>query len=134
MIGRATSVLRNEFVELDVHYADKVVVIRRTEQRFARVADVDTAIDALARALPAARRSGYAALIDMRVAPLRTDPSLEPAFARYRAETERGFERVVVVVSTVVGRARSDRLGQAAQIPLSIVGSLDEAWTLLRGG
>jgi len=116
-----------------MHFADKVVVVRRTAAPFARIADIDRAIDVLAKALPADRRKGHAVLIDMRTAPVRTDPSLEPAFARYRAETERGFERAVVVVDTVVGRIRSDRLGQTTQIPLDIVATLDEAWKILRG-
>ena len=120
-------------MELDVHFADKVVVVRRTATPFARVGDVDHAIDVIARALPAERRQGHAVLIDMRLAPLRTDPSLEPAFARYRAETERAFERAVVVVATVVGRVRSDRLGQTTRIPLQIVESIEEAWKLLGG-
>jgi hypothetical protein len=132
MPSRATSLIRNEFVELDVHFGERVVVIRRTAERFARVADVDNAIEAIARALPLERRQGHAVLIDMRVAPVRTDPALEPAFARYRVETERGFERVVVVVTSVVGRIRSDRLGQVTRIPLTIVGSLEEAWNALR--
>ena len=132
-MNRGTALLRSEFVELDVHYTDKVVVVRRTAVPFARVNDIDRAIDTIARALPAERRQGHAVLVDMRIAPLRTDPSLEPAFARYRAETERGFERAVVVVSTVVGRIRSDRLGQATQIPLQIVTTIDEAWNILRG-
>jgi hypothetical protein len=129
---RGTSLVRSEFVELDVHFADKVVVVRRTAVPFARIADIDRAIDVIANALPADRRKGHAVLVDMRAAPLRTDPSLEPAFARYRAETERGFERAVVVVDTVVGRIRSDRLGQTTQIPLDIVATIDEAWKTLR--
>jgi hypothetical protein len=120
-------------VELDIHFTDKVVVVRRTAVPFARVADTDRAIDVIARALPAERRKGHAVLVDMRTAPLRTDPSLEPAFARYRAEVERGFDRAVVVVATAVGRIRSDRLGRATRIPLDVVATIEEAWKILRG-
>jgi len=116
-----------------MHFAEKVVVVRRTAAPFARIADIDRAIDVLASALPAERRKGCAVLIDMRAAPVRTDPSLEPAFARYRAEVEREFERAAVVVGTVVGRIRSDRLGQTTRIPLAIVATIDEAWKVLRG-
>jgi hypothetical protein len=123
--------VRSEFVELDVHFADKVVVVRRTAAPFARVSDIEHAVDVISQALPAERREGHSVLIDMRLAPLRTDPSLEPAFARYRAETERGFERAVVVVATVVGRIRSDRLGQTTRIPLHIVETIDDAWRIL---
>ncbi len=132
MVSRGTSLLRSDLVEMDIHFADKVVVVRRTAVQFARVADLDRAVELIAGALPSERRRGYSVLLDMRIAPLRTDPSLEPAFARYRAETERGFERVVVVVATVVGRIRSDRLGQTTRIPINIVASIDEAWTILR--
>jgi hypothetical protein len=125
-------VLRNEFVELEIFYTEKVVVVRRTATAFARVADVEAAIEAVAKALPTERRTGYAVLVDTRAAPVRTDTSLDPAFARYRAEVERGFERAVVVVTTVVGKIRADRLAQSAQLPMVIVDSIDEAWTLLR--
>lgn len=113
-------------------YADKIVIVRRTPALFARLGDIEATTEALARVLPTERRKQHGVLVDMRVAPVRTDPSLEPAFERYRREVERGFERVVVVVTTVVGRMRSERLGAAAQIPLTIVGSIEEAWTLLR--
>ena len=132
-MSRGTSLVRSEFVELDVHFADKVVVVRRTALPFAKSADIDLAIAVIAKALPAYRRRGHAVLIDMRAAPLRTDPSLDPAFARYRAETERGFERAVVVVDTVLGRIRSDRLGQTTRIRLDIVATLEDGWKLLRG-
>ena len=39
----------------------------------------------------------------------------------------------MVVVGTVVGRIRSDRLGQTTRIPLDIVATIDEAWKALRG-
>lgn len=119
-------------MELDIHFTDKVVVVRRTALPFARVADTDRAIEVIARALPDHLRTGHSVLVDMRVAPLRTDPSLEPAFARYRAEVERGFDRAVVVVATVLGRVRSDRLGQTTRIPLDVVATIDEAWKILR--
>jgi hypothetical protein len=131
-LARGNPVWRNEFVELEVSYADKIVIVRRTAAPFARLGDIEATTEALARVLPIERRKQHAVLVDMRVAPVRTDPSLEPAFERYRREVERGFERAVVVVTTVVGRMRSERLAAAVQIPLTIVGSIEEAWTLLR--
>jgi hypothetical protein len=131
-VARANPLWRNEFVELEVSYADKIVLVRRTAAPFARLGDIETTTEALARVLPSERRKQHAVLIDMRLAPVRTDASLEPAFERYRREVERGFERAVVVVTTVVGRLRSERLGAAVQIPLTIVGSIEEAWMLLR--
>jgi len=131
-VSRATPLLRNEFVELEVSFTDKVVIVRRTALPFARLADIESTTDALARALPIERRKNHSVLLDMRLAPVRTDASLEPAFSRYRSETERGFERAVLVVTSVVGRMRSERLRQGTQIPVTIVGSLEEAWTVLR--
>jgi hypothetical protein len=115
-----------------MHYAEKVVVVRRTAEPFVRIADIEGAILGLLRAVPTDRRKGHAVLVDTRAAPMRPDPSLEPGFGRYRSEVERGFERVVVVVTSVVGRIRSDRLGRVSQIPLVVTGSIDEAWVLLR--
>jgi hypothetical protein len=133
-MSRPTAVVKNQFVEVDVYYTEKVVGVRRTSAPFERVSDIESTIEVIARGLPVERRNGYALLIDMRDAPVRTDPSLEPAFARYRAEVERGFQRAVVVVATALGKIRSDRLGQTTQLQLAIVGSMDEAWEqLLRG-
>ena len=131
-MSRGTRLWQNEFVELEVSYADKIVVVRRTAALFAPLVDVENTTDEIARALPLERRRNHGVLIDMRVAPVRTDSSLEPAFARYRVEVERGFERAAVVVTTVVGRMRSERLGRETQIPLTIVGSIEEAWQILR--
>lgn len=116
-----------------MHYGEKVVVVRRSAEPFRNVADIESTIESVLRALPIERRKGHAVIVDTRLSPIRPDPALEPAFARYRVEVERGFDRVVVVVSTVVGRIRSGRLGQVTQVPFTVVGTLDEAWTLLRG-
>ncbi|HEX4336816.1 MAG TPA: hypothetical protein VH062_12945 [Polyangiaceae bacterium] len=133
-MSRPTTVLKTPFLELEMYYTERVVLVRRTNAPFVRVSDVEGTIEALAKALPLERRSGYGLLVDNRAAPVRADPSLEPAFARYRTEVERGFSRIVVVVETPLGKIRSERLGQTAQVPLEIVDSLEAAWEHLRGG
>lgn len=94
-MARGNPLWRNEFVELEVSYADKIVLVRRTAAPFTRLGDIEATTEALARALPTERRKQHGVLVDMRLAPVRTDPSLEPAFERYRREVERGFERAV---------------------------------------
>jgi hypothetical protein len=131
-LSRATSLLRREFFEVDMHYGEKVVVVRRTPVAFRSVADIDATIDAFARAVPLERRKGHALLVDTRASPIAPDPSLEPAFKRYRVEVERGFARIVVVVTSVIGKMRSARLMEVAEVPFVVVNTVDEAWVVLR--
>jgi hypothetical protein len=132
-VSRATPLLRREFLEIDVHYGEKVVVVRRTSVAFRAVADVDATIEAMARAVPIERRRGHALLIDTRASPIAPDPSLEPVFKRYRVEVERGFDRIVVVVTSVIGKIRAARLLEVAEVPFTVVRTVDEAWDVLRG-
>jgi hypothetical protein len=116
---------------LDQHVGN-LVVLTRLPLPFRRASEIEESIRELSTALPASRRAGRSIVIDMRAAPIRVEPSLDPAFARFREETERGFARVVVVVATPLGRVRSERLRALAEIP--IVNTLDEAFELLRRG
>ncbi|HEX5099003.1 MAG TPA: hypothetical protein VFV94_05860 [Polyangiaceae bacterium] len=71
-------------------------------------------------------------LSDCREGPVRVHPALEPAFARYRDETMRGFLRAAVIVKTTLGRIRGDRLGDSAPVPSLITESVEEALRFVR--
>jgi hypothetical protein len=123
--------LQSDFVEVEVDYARRIVVLRRSSNAFRNSAEVDQTIAELAKAVPDRVRAGHQILIDMRGAPVRANPELDTAFERYRAETERGFERVAVLVESTLGKIRSDRLKQTAKAEVGIFLSLDEALSWL---
>jgi hypothetical protein len=125
--ARGIQVYASPFVTVEVYYALGVVVLRRTAEPFARADQIDAVTSALASAVPVSGRARQRILVDMREAPTRPPPELEAAFTRFRSEIERGFARVVLVVASVVGRARAQRLpSTAAESRLCF--SIDEAW------
>jgi hypothetical protein len=126
--------LRNEFVEVEVDYVRRIVLLRRSANPFRHPTEFDRTIVDLTNAVPDRVRSGAGILLDMRDAPVRANPELETAFERYRSETERGFARVAVVVESTLGKIRSDRLKQTARAEVEIFLSLDDgiAWLLKR--
>jgi hypothetical protein len=126
--------LRTEFVEVEVDYVRRIVILRRSANAFRHPAEVDRTIVDLTNAVPDRMRSGAGILLDMRDAPVRANPELETAFERYRSETERGFARVAVVVESTLGKIRSDRLKQTSRAEVGIFLSLDEGitWLLAR--
>jgi len=103
------------------------VLVERSPEPFRHVDDIEAAARGLARGLPRDRRAGHSIISDFRTAPLRVRPELEPAFKRYREETETGFARAVVIASTPVGLARIDRLGGATSLPIEIVPTVQQA-------
>lgn len=126
--------LETPFVRVTIDYVARVVHLHRSKRPFRTLDEVEETTRALATALPPHRRSGFGMLIDMRVAPERVTQALEPAFDRFRSETERGFERAAVVVASTLGRARSQRLQRSARVPILVADSLDEALEFLRTG
>jgi hypothetical protein len=97
------------------------------------VSDIEQCIADFCGFIPRDRRAHCRILIDMRLAPTRVDPSLDPAFERFRKETHAGFERAAVVVSTPLGRVRAERLSNISNVPLRVVGSLKEAVAFING-
>jgi hypothetical protein len=124
--------LGNEFVEAEVDARRKIVVLRRSASAFRQLADIEQTIADLAGALPERMRAGFSILIDMRDAPMRASPELDGAFQRYRNETERGFERVAVVVQSALGKIRSDRLKETSNVQVEVFLSIEDAlvWLL----
>jgi hypothetical protein len=124
----------NAHVAIGCDYGQRILVVTRKSRPFDSVDDIDKVRQQFSSAIPEALRSTYSVLNDYRAAPLRVHPSLEPAFGRLRAETERGFMRSAVVVATKVGGIRSGRLGDAATIPVLVSQSFEDALAFLIRG
>jgi hypothetical protein len=119
-----TVVVRNAFFTSRRFPTARILLLTRTAQLFQTPLELDQCATELLAALPRDTRSGWRHLIDMRQAPVRVHPSLDPAFDRFRAETEIGFARVAVIVETPLGRVRADRLAKPTS---RIVDSIEEA-------
>jgi len=131
---KASELFSNGHVTIGCDYGQRIVVVTRKARPYESVEEIDKARQQFFSAAPTAQRAQYCVLNDYRLAPLRVHPALEPAFARYRAETERGFARAAVLVTTKVGGIRSGRLGDAASLPLLVSESLEEALEFLIRG
>jgi hypothetical protein len=120
-------VLKNDFIEAEVDYSRRIVIVTRNATAFRQPDEIDRTIAELTQALPDHLRTGSRILIDMRQGPTRPKPELDTAFERFRTETERGFERVAVLVESALGKVRSDRLKSTADTEVRIFQSLDDA-------
>jgi len=129
---KASELFSNAHVTIGCDYSQRVLVVARSPNVFESIEDIEAATAALARVFPLSQRARFCILNDYRIGPLRVHPALEPAFNRFRAETERGFVRAALVVATAVGRLRGDRLREATStLPMLVVESLDEALAFL---
>lgn len=124
---RASVLFKNEHLTIACDRSQRILVITRSARMFDSVEEIDAARLGLMKVFPEAQRAGFSILNDYRLGPVRVHPAHEPAFARFRAETEHGFTRGAIVVSTPVGRARSDRLRESTPLPSKVFQSLDEA-------
>jgi hypothetical protein len=119
--------LRNAHLSVRLVQGPRIVVLTRTSEPFQNVAEIERCIEDFSKAVPMAGRAGWRIIIDMRVAPTRVHPALDPAFARFRKETQLGFLRAAVIVETPLGRVRAERLANTSHVSVRVVSSVEEA-------
>ena len=130
-----TTLFHNAQLSFRCDHAQRIVVVVRTAVPFQRVEEIEATTAALVRVFPSERRAGFSILSDFREGPLRVHPALEPAFTRYREESQRGFVRCAVIVATPVGRARGARLREQEQsTQLLVTESVEAALAFVRSG
>jgi len=130
--GGAT-LFHNAQLSFRCDHAQRIFVVVRTAVPFQRVEEIEATTAALARIFPTERRAGFSILSDFREGPVRVHPALEPAFTRYREESQRGFVRCAVIVATPVGRARGARLReQEHSSQLLVTESVEDALAFVR--
>ena len=125
--------LKSPHLGARLFHTPRIVLLTRTSQAFDSVSELERSVEDLARAVPLRTRSGWSIIIDMRLAPTRVNPALEPAFERLRRETHAGFSCVAVIVATPLGKMRSERLSNVSDVPVRTVASLEEALVFLNG-
>lgn len=101
---RFTPLLRSQYYVLRRDPLCQLVVAQRTQARFERIHDLETAFYAIGRALEVVERSRYCLLVDTRGAPLRNDTDYETAIAQHRGQLAGGFAKIAVLTSSPAGR------------------------------
>jgi hypothetical protein len=86
-----------------------LVVVRRTERAFETLDDATRAHEAVVEKLSMLSRRAFCLLVDLRSAPLRSDPEFEEAIAPVRKRLFSGFARTAVIVRTAAGRMQVSR-------------------------
>jgi len=126
-----SQLFENEYITIHCKVRERIVVVRRSGIPFRNRQDLDETTAEFARVFPIHRRRGFSILNDVRQGPVTVHQFLEPAHTRFRKESERGFDRSAIVVSTLLGRVRSSRLAAGVGLPMVIVDSMEEALAFL---
>jgi hypothetical protein len=130
LLQGGTELLRSAHVMLRLYRSRRIALLTRSEQAFETASAIDRCVSDLARGLPHAARRELRIIIDTRRSPLRVHPALDPAFERFRKETQAGFLAAAIVIASPVGRARAERFAAPVALPIAIFGSLAEALDL----
>jgi hypothetical protein len=126
-----SSVLQGPYMSVRLFPSARIALLTRSALVFQTPGEVDECTEELSQALPRASRQSLRIIVDMRLGPIRVHPALDPAFERFRRETELGFLRSAVIVATPLGRLRADRLHGRTNVPMRVVGSLEDALAFL---
>jgi hypothetical protein len=108
--------LRSQHFIVTVDDVARLVRRARTAAPFESVEQIESAYEALLRALEAIDRPRYAQLIDARMAPPRNDPAFEAAVTRYHDALYSGFRAVAVLVRSAAGRLQVRRMLDASGV------------------
>jgi hypothetical protein len=101
--------LSNRYCTVSLDSARGILRFTRTEQPYASLVDVADVHERVGRIFDRAGRDRNTLLVDMRRAPLNSDPAFEKAAGRGRKVLVRGFGRVAVLVQTAVGALQVKR-------------------------
>ena len=110
-VGLRTLIATEHYI-LEEDEAHRVAVLRRTPVPFKSIDEIVESNDRVLEQLKP-YHAGYGAIVDMRQAPPRNDPSFENAMSRLRNRVTEVFARVAVLLESSVGVLQVDRLGRA---------------------
>jgi hypothetical protein len=105
-------VFTNLFYEIRVLDGGSIVYITRTAAPFTTKEEIDAGCLPVQQALDRLGRIGKRLLVDTRLAVGNNDPSFEANFSLHRKRMASGFERVALLVQTIIGKLHNERLVQ----------------------
>ena len=91
----------------------KLVVARRSCERFETRVEIEGCFDQLAAALAHLERKDYKLLVDVRQDPARNDPEFESTIRTHRQKLLCGFSCNAALAATAVGRLQIQRYAQS---------------------
>jgi len=91
----------------------RLVVARRTGERFETRVDIESCFDQIAEALAHVERRTYKLLVDVRQGPGRNDPEFEATICEHRQKLLCGFSCNAALAATAVGRLQIQRYAQS---------------------
>jgi len=124
---------------LDTHWVieggvrEQLLIVRRTANAYASVAEVRSAFDAVKRVIDPLERPTMSVLVDMRLAPPRDDPEFERAAGEQPKYLSRDFKRSAVLIRTAIGLLHVQRHMQALGLPMKVFNDEQQAFDYLRG-
>lgn len=124
---------------LDTHWVvesglrEPILIVRRTANSYASVADVRASFEAVRRVVEPIERGITSVLVDMRLAPPRDDPEFEKAAADQPRYLSRDFKRSAVLIRTAIGLLQVQRNMQSLGLPMKVFNDEQQAFDYLRG-
>jgi hypothetical protein len=112
---------------------EPIVIVRRTANPYAELADVRASFDALAPVFDTLDRPNLSVLVDMRLAPPRDDPAFDHAAADQPAYLSRDFMRSAVLIRTAIGLLHVQRHMQRLGLPMKVYNDEPQAIEYVRG-
>ena len=105
--------VRSRHYLIRVDESCRLVVARRTCERFETRAEIECCFDQLAAALAHIERHDYKLLVDVRQGPARNDPEFEGTIRMHRQKLLCGFSCNAALAATAVGRLQILRYAQS---------------------
>ncbi len=125
--------LRNPYFVVELEEAPRLILLTRTSEPFASVAEAAARWLEVVAALDRGGRGDRALLTDLRLGPARNDPAFEQAVRAILPDVHRGFRKNAVLVRLAVGAMQIRRHAREDGIERLVTDSEEAALAYLRG-
>jgi len=109
------------------------LIVRRTANTYASVADVKSSFNAVTQIVDMLARNTMSVLIDMRLAPSRNDPEFEAVAHEQPKYLSRDFKRSAVLIRTASGLLQMQRLVKKMGLPFKVFNEEKQALDYVLG-
>ena len=115
-LSAAEQIFSNAFFTIAVLDARRIVYLVRTSTPFGSSGDIERGCEPVQRQLDQLGRAGRRLLVDTRQAVGNNNPTFEANFGAQRKRMADGFERVVLLTQTIIGKMHNERLVQQDRV------------------
>jgi hypothetical protein len=110
-----------------------ILIVRRTANAYASVAEVGSSFDGVIEVVDGLTRTNMSLLVDMRLAPPRNDPEFERAADDQPKFLTRDFLRSAALIRTAIGLLHVQRHMQQMGLPVKVFADEQQAFDYLLG-